>query len=124
MNNGISEKESGIYMRQILSVFAHVAWVVVFALLFTTENLDHSIEGLLNQLIGALTAIILMIYGFYFSSSNGSKMNDELKQERDVKRIEATNPDIVVGTDEVHADSPVTYDDRVSKIEQGVYNHD
>ena len=123
----VDEKEEGIRMRVILALFAHGAWAGTFIVLFSADDLSHGMEGHLNQLIGALTAIILMIYGFYFASSNGSKIKQQNQQDQILFEMDTRKkePDVVIGADhEVHADSPLVYPDKISQIEQGVYKND
>lgn len=69
-----------------INIFLTFAAVIVIGLFVRI-----SIEGPAGQLLEVLKNIVLLMVGFYFGSSAGSKTKDE-SQNKIVEKLTATNP--------------------------------
>lgn len=51
--------------------------VIVLVLLLCTVKMTDTVQGVLMTMIGVLTGCLKDVFGFYFSSSSGSKTKDD-----------------------------------------------
>jgi len=70
---------SGLFVVGYFSIMGLLVWM-------HDTHFDDRVFGILNTVIGVLTAAIPMILQFWFGSSTGSKEKDQIKAQESAKR--------------------------------------